>query len=306
MIYFARAAVKECGISENRSMRKAWRRTRACVIIRPMETIKRFLQLLGLIKDRRLREIQSRQNACAICSPEKLQTWQDFVAYIDLLVSSPDSPARGILNAIISRQNSTNADRLTFFGELHASRSDWAEILRFADLPIQFAAETFELLSTEFAKTQTFHQQIGLINSCFQAADPTHVEMLFLLIEGNVERYPQPHTSDAEQLVAREMAARQKLAALLNQEMNDELRWWVIRTINSASGPARRFLSATTRNRQDLRLQCMLLPRLLKTGFEWATKFGKASQDEIESMQSHLYASRLTEMLELTAPVSGS
>ena len=269
-----------------------------------MEAIKRFLQLLGLIKDRRLREIQSRQNAGATCSPEELQTWHDFVAYIDLLTSSPDYPARNILNAIIARHSSTNADRLAFFSELQASRSDWAEILRFADLPIRFTAETFELLSAEFAKAQTFDQQIELISSCFQAADPTHVEMLFLLIEGNIERYPRPQTSQAAKLVARERSAREKLVDLLNQEMNDELRWWVIRTINSASGPARKFLCASTRNRQDLRLQCMLLPRLLKTGFEWATKFGTAGQEEIESMQSHLYASRLTEMLELTAPAS--
>lgn len=269
-----------------------------------MEAIKRFLQLLGLIKDRRLRDIQSRQNACAICSPEDLQAWHDFVAYTDLLASSPDYPARRILNAIISQHGSTNADRLAFFSELRASRSDWAEILRFADLPIQFAHETFELLSAEFAKAQTFDQQIGLINSCFQAADPTHAEMLFLLIEGNIERYPQPQTSQAAKLVAREHSAREKLTDLLSRDMNDELRWWLIRTINSASGPARNFLNASTRNRQDLRLQCMLLPRLLKTGFEWAAKFGGASQDEIESMQSHLYASRLTEMLELTAPAS--
>ncbi len=271
-----------------------------------MEAIKRFLQLLGLVKDRRLREIQSRQNACAICSPEELQAWHDFVAYIDLLTSSPDYPARGILNAIISRHGLSNAEKLAFFSELQASRSDWAEILRFADLPIQFAHETFELLSAEFAKAQTFDQQIELINSCFQAADPTHAEMLFLLIEGNIERYPQPQTSQAVKLVARERSAREKLTDLLSREMNDELRWWLIRTINSASGPARSFLSASTRNRQDLRLQCMLLPRLLKTGFEWATKFSSASHEEAESMQSHLYASRITEMIELTALSSGS
>ena len=271
-----------------------------------MEAIKRFLQLLGLIKDRRLREIQSRQNACAICSAEELQAWHDFVAYIDLMASSPDYPARDILNAIISRHNSNNAEKLVFFSELQASRSDWAEILRFADLPIQFAAETFELLSAEFSKAQTFNQQIELISNCFQAADPTHVEMLFLLIEGNIERYPQPQTSQATELVARESSAREKLIELLNKEMNDELRWWLIRTINGASGPARKFLRETTRNRNDLRLQCMLLPRLLKTGFEWATKFGAAGQDEIESMQSHLYASRLTEMIELTAPASAA
>jgi len=271
-----------------------------------MEAIKRFLQLLGLIKDRRLREIQSRQNACAICSPEELQAWQDFVAYIDLLASSPDYPARGILNAIISRHDLNNAEKIAFFSELQASRNDWAEILRFADLPIQFAAETFELLSAEFARTQTFDQQIELIRSCFKAADPTHVEMLFLLIEGNIERYPQPHTSQATGLVARERSAREKLTELLNQEMNDELRWWLIRTVNGASGPARRFLCASMRNRNDLRLQCMLLPRLLKTGFEWAAKFGGANHDEIESMQSHLYASRLTEMLELTTFSSAS
>lgn len=271
-----------------------------------MEAIKRFLQLLGLIKDRRLREIQSRQNACAICSPEELQAWHDFVAYIDLLASSPDYPTRSILKSIIARHGSTNADKLAFFSELLASRSDWAEILRFADLPIQFAQETFEILSAEFAKATTAQAQIEIISNFFQVADPTHVEMLFLLIEGNVERYPRPQTSQAIELVARERSAREKLADLLSREMNDELRWWLIRTINSACGPAREFLRETTRNRHDLRLQCMLLPRLLKTGFEWATKFGTASQDEIESMQSHLYASRLTEMLELTAPASAA
>jgi hypothetical protein len=129
--------------------------------------------------------------------------------------------------------------------------------------------------------------------------------MLFLLIEGSIERYPEPQTSRAKELVLREKAAKHKLSELLGCEMSDEIRWWLIRTINSSSGPAQTFLELIAKNRKDERLQCMLLPRLLKTGFEWAEKFGGQPLEDVESMQSHMLASRLCRLIELTESTAG-
>ncbi len=265
-----------------------------------MEAIKRFLQLLGVIKDRRLKEIQAGQSPCASCSPEELQSWQDFVAYIDLLETSPDYPARKVLSELISMRANDLPERLAFFHRLLGSRSDWSEILRFAELPIQFAQDTFELINAEFAKARDIDEQTAIIARFFNSADPTHLEMLFLLIEGNIERQPQPQTSQAFALVERERAARTRLRELLNGDLDDALRWWLIRTINAAIGPAQVFLKETVKNRRDLRLQCMLLPLLLKTGFEWAGRFGGQTGEEVVSMQSHMYASRIGRLIELT------
>ncbi len=267
-----------------------------------MESVIRFLQLLGIIKDRRLKEIQNGPSNCATCSPAELQAWQDFIAYIDLLAASPDYPARKILIELFEKPSRNLGERLAFFHKLLLSRNDWADVLRFAELPIQFVQDTFEQLNAAFAKAKSFSDQTALIANRFTAADPTHIEMLFLLVEGSIERQPQPQTKQAGELVEREKAVRMRLKELLSGDMSDELRWWLIRTINSATGPAQAFLKETVKNRRDLRLQCMLLPMLLKTGFEWAEKFGTQATEEIESMQSHMYASRVSRLIELVEP----
>lgn len=265
-----------------------------------MEALKKFLQLLGIIKDIRIKELRDGAAACAVCSSTELQTWHDFTALIDLLVAAPEHPARLKLHEMIAINSGLLTERLAFFKKLSESRHDWTEILRFAELPILFNHLTFERLNAEFASAGSVDEQINIIDSSFQTADPTHVEMLFLLVEGSIERHPEPLTSRVKELVRREKAARHKLSELLSGEMNDELRWWLIRTINSSSGTAQAFLELIARNRKDDRLQCMLLPRLLKIGFEWAEKFGGQTLEETESMQSHMFANRLCRLIELT------
>ena len=266
-----------------------------------MEAIRRFLQLLGIIKDRRLKSIQNGSGGCATCTPEELKTWQNFVAWIDLLEASSEHPAR-IMLADLLKPGKAMAEQLAMFHNLLRSRDDWGEVLRFAELPIQFASETFELLNSEFARAVNFNDQVAIIGNCFTTADPTHTEMLLLLIEGSVERQPQPQTSQAAELVKRERAARQRLTMLLHGEMSDALRWWLIRTINCTVGAARSFIRETVKSRRDVRLQCMLLPMLLKTGFEWAGRCDRLTGDTGESMQSHMYANRINSLTELIEP----
>ncbi|HNX75866.1 MAG TPA: hypothetical protein PLM07_02905 [Candidatus Rifleibacterium sp.] len=266
-----------------------------------MEAIRRFLQLLGIIKDRRLKTIQNGSGGCATCTPEELKTWQDFVAWIDLLEASSEHSAR-VLLAELLKPGKAMAEQLAMFQNLVRSRDDWGEVLRFAELPIQFAPEAFELLNSEFARAVNISDQIAIIGNSFAAADPTHTEMLLLLIEGSVERQPQPQTRQAAELVERERAARERLKMLLQGEMSDVLRWWLIRTINCTVGAARSFIRDTVKSRRDLRLQCMLLPMLLKTGFEWAGRCDRATDETGESMQSHMYAHRLNSLIELIEP----
>jgi hypothetical protein len=123
--------------------------------------------------------------------------------------------------------------------------------------------------------------------------------MLFMLVEGNIERKPQPQTVQACALIERERAARAKLAELFSGPFNDDLRWWLIRTINSSSGPAQAFLKETVKTRNDLRLRCMLLPMLLKAGFEWAGKFAGKTCEETSSIQSHMYENRINRLINL-------
>lgn len=267
-----------------------------------MEALKRFLQLLGIIKDRRQKEALTGRQNCAISTPQELQAWNDFTAYIDLLTSDPAYPSRRILDKIVSGSAADVVSRLEVFRKLLRSRDDWSEVLRFADLPIQFDYDTFELLTTEYAQARTVIEQTALIPVLFNVVDPTHLEMLYLLIEGAIERQPQPKTKRAFELIEREKAARTRIRELLSGELNDPLRWWLIRTINGTSGSAQVFLKETVRNRRDLRLQCMLLPILLKTGFEWAEKFADNEGEAIESMQSHQYASRISRLIELIEP----
>ncbi len=266
-----------------------------------MEALRRILKLLGIIKDRRLKEIQNDQNCFTTCSAEELQAWQDFVAWIDLLEASPDNPARRLLAEILLPCGSIS-ERLLFFQSRQRARDDWADILRFADLPIQFGQNTFEALNAEFARAGTIKDQIAIINSFFSTADPTHAEMLLLLIEGKADRRMPPQTKQAAELFERETAVRDRLKSLLDGELSDILRWWLIRSVNSAVGASQIFLRDTVKNRRDLRLQCMLMPILLKTGFEWASRSEGQTADFTESMQSHMYANRIARLAELIEP----
>lgn len=267
-----------------------------------MEIIKKFLKLLGVIKDRRLKEIQAGRYNCATCTPLELQAWQDFIAYIDLLESDKNYPARKTIAEVVSQNSTEITGRLEIFKRLLQSRDDWSEILRFAELPIQFDYDTFEQLTTDYATAKTVHEQTAIIPRLFNATDPTHLEMLFLLIEGVIERQPQPQTQQFCELIEREKSARVCLKQLIEAPLNDPLRWWLIRTINSATGSAQAFLKETVKKRHDIRLQCMLLPMLLKIGFEWAEKFGDNNREATESMQSHQFASRISRLIELIEP----
>ncbi len=264
--------------------------------------IRKISQLLTKLRDRRAAARYGDADICAPCTMSiaefPQQAWQDFLGYVDEAQSNRESRSRDCLQQLVKMQSETESERIAFFAGLAENADEWRAVLSFADIPAQFDNDLFDDITSQFGKAKSVAEQTEMIPKLFASADPTRLELLSLLLEGDVKRYPQPSSPGTSELVEREKAARTKLSELLTGGLTDAIRWWLIRAIACAPAPARSFLKSRLPDRQDERLACMTLPVLLKAGFVLVKS--KITQDHprLDQIQ-RLYSGQLTRLTEI-------
>ena len=262
-----------------------------------MELIKKISQLLTKLRDRKAAARYGEANICAPCviyaAEFPVQAWQDFVGYVDESQKNPDSSSRSYLQRL-STINSQD-DCLNFFAGLAQSSEEWRPIASFADIPVLFDNDLFDSVTSEYEKARNVSEQTAMVAKLFGEANPTILEMLSLMLEGDIERYPQPVSATAQELVNREMAARAQLTELLSGTWSDEVRWWLIRSIACAAAPARSFLKGRLLDNRDERLACMTFPALLKAGFSLLKSHDSHDHPKADQLQK-LYSGQLTRL----------
>ncbi|EKD80979.1 MAG: hypothetical protein ACD_39C02062G0004, partial [uncultured bacterium] len=225
-----------------------------------MELIRKISLLLTKLRDRKAAARYGDADICAPCvirvAEFPLQAWQDFVGYVDEAQKNPDSSSRNCLQRLSALNADSQSDCLDFFSGLARNSDEWRPVLSFADIPAQFDNDLFDTITSEYDKAKSVAGQTAMIPELFCKADPTSLELLCLLLEGDIERHPQPFAPTVQELVEREKAARKQLAELLSGPWSDEVRWWLIRSIACAAAPARSFLKGRLLENRDERLAC--------------------------------------------------
>lgn len=263
-----------------------------------MELIKNLSQLLTKLRDHKAARYRD-ENISAPCvirvAEFPLQAWQDFVGYVDEAQKDPECSCRDHLKQLAKLNSNSETHCLDFFADLARNTATWRPIVKFAEIPAQFDNELFDSIISEYGKARSIAEQIKMIPTLFASADPTRLELLCLLLEGDIERHPQPFTPTVKELVEREKAARAQLAALLADGWSDEVRWWLIRSLTSSAAPARSFLRSCLPANHDKRMVCMAFPILLKAGF--ALLKSHSDQSDPKSGQAQkLYSGQLNRL----------
>jgi len=271
-----------------------------------MELIRKIASLLSRVRDRRVAAKYCDTDVwapCQVCAEEfPQQAWRSFLCYLDKTQQNPDCKSRDCLHKLACLHNASEKKYLDFFYALAENKEEWRSILNFADIPAQFDNELFDDIASEFSRARNISEQTKMIPGLFASADPTRLELLSLLLEGNIERYPQPSTTIVSELVEREKAARTQLSLLLTENWTDEIRWWLVRALACSTAAARNFLKNQIPEKHDERLTCMTLPILLKTGFA-LIRNQQNQNDPKAGQRQKLFSGQLTR---LTAIIGNS
>ncbi|PKL48196.1 MAG: hypothetical protein CVV42_10460 [Candidatus Riflebacteria bacterium HGW-Riflebacteria-2] len=264
-----------------------------------MELIRKISQLLTKLRDRRAAVRYGEADVCAPCpmivTEFPQQAWQDFLGYVDEAQNNRECTSRDCLQKLVRMQSESEKERIAFFAGLAENADEWRPILSFAEIPAQFDNDLFETITSEFDKAKSVVEQTEMIPKLFANADPTRLELLSLLLAGDIERHPQPSSPTAKELVEREKAVRNQLSELLSGDLTDEVRWWLIRAIACSEAPARSFLKSRLPGNQDERLACMALPVLLKAGFALLKSRSNHDNPKLDQVQQ-MYSGQLTRL----------
>ncbi|MBU1106490.1 MAG: hypothetical protein KKB51_07495 [Candidatus Riflebacteria bacterium] len=267
-----------------------------------MELIRKISQQLSKLRDRKAAVKYGEADVSAPCviniEEFPLLTWQNFLSYVDEAQNSPDSRCRNCLQRLGSMNTDSQNEYFNFFNGLAKNSDEWRPVLSFAEIPAQFDNDLFDSITSEYSKAKSVAEQTGMISTLFCTADPTSLELLCQLLEGNVERYQQTISPAFQDLVVREKAARDQLDKMLSESWTDEIRWWLIRSIANAAFPVRNFLKSRVPESSDDRLACMTFPILLKAGFALLKNLNNMENPKAEQLQK-LYSGQLTRLTDI-------
>jgi len=264
-----------------------------------MELIIKISQLLARLRDRRAAARYGDADVCARCTMSVTefpqQAWQDFLGFVDEAHNNRKSSIHECLQSLVRMQSEDESTRIAFFAGLAENADEWRPLLRFAEIPAKFDNDLFDQLTSEFSKAKSVTEQTAKIPELFASADPTRLELISLLLTGDIERHPQPVSPKIKELVDREKAARYQLSVLLAGQLTDSVRWWLIRAIACSEAPVRSFLKSRLSENHDERLACMALPVLLKAGFA-LLKSNDTSDNPRSDQAKKTYAGQLTRL----------
>lgn len=241
-----------------------------------MELIQKILQALGKLKQKKqsadLAGGTQPDKSCQLLQGDfPAQQWADFIGFIDSFVQNRNSFEHDVLQRIISASFSSQESLLELFQDLGNS-SDWQPLLSFSDLPVEYDNDALDAAMSDYAAADPAVRHIAAIPAIFKQLNPTNLELLTMLLDGDIERYPSATSAPIKRLVDRESAARARIAELLDMPWNDAIRWWLVKSTNNLPAAARKFIRNTIKSRKDCRMEGMALVMLLRFGLEWAAK----------------------------------
>lgn len=269
-----------------------------------MELIRKILQALARLKQKKQRAdlagiAQSAKNCQLLNGDFPVQQWTDFIGFIDDFEKNSSSFEHDALQKIICASFSSQESLLELFQELGNS-SDWQPMLSFSDLPVDYDNEALDSAMSDYAAADPAVRHIEAIPAIFKQLNPTNLELLTMLLDGDIERYPSATSAPIKRLVDRENAARNQIAALLDMPWNDMIRWWLVKSTNNLPKAGRTFIRNIIKTRKDSRLEGMALVMLLRYGLEWAAKHPRRIEKTVaDFFYTREYSSRIESLVGL-------
>jgi len=269
-----------------------------------MELIRKILQALAQLKQKKqsaaLARVIQPDNSCQLLKGDfPAQQWADFIGFIDGFVQNNSSIEHDVLQKIVCASFSSQESLLELFQEI-GNNSDWQPMLSFSDLPVDYDNEALDAAMSDYAAADPTVRHIEAIPTIFKQLNSTNLELLTMLLDGDIERYPSATSAPIKRLVDRENAARAQIAALLDMPWNDMIRWWLVKSTNNLPAAGRTFIKNTIKTRKDCRLEGMALVMLLRFGLEWAAKHPQRIEKTVaDFFYTREYSSRIESLVGL-------
>lgn len=259
-----------------------------------MELIRRITGALRHLQKKKLADSSSDEFTSTF---EEKQI--ELTDYLDSYEKNHELIDHQILRHIAETVRNKPEQLYEFFSEL-CQKGSWMTHLSLSELSVQYDSAILDEKMLRFSRTETIHQQIFTISEAFSELNPTNLELLAMLLDGDPERFPQAATEKIRALIERETAARTQLEKLLRMPWNDQVRWWLVKSVTNLSPAARNFIQQTAKGRKDLRLNAMILIMLLKNGLEWAARYPAGLDKTVaELFFSQTYHDRIVNLVKL-------
>lgn len=232
-----------------------------------MELIRKISQALRHLQEKKLSENRTEELFADL--EEKHIA---LAGYLDRYEKDHELIDHQILKRIAETSRQSPEKLYDTFAEI--SRCDsWHLQTSLADIPVKYDCTVLDEKMLIFSQSETIAEQTDAIAQSFSELNPTNLELLAMLLDGDAQRFQQPASEKMKLLIERENVARSQLEKLLNKPWSDHIRWWLVKSVNNLSPAARNFIQQTARERKDMRLNAMILIMLLKTGLEWASVY---------------------------------
>ncbi len=259
-----------------------------------MELIRRITGALRHLQKKKL--AQNTAEEFAVDFEEKQIELKD---YLDSYEKNHELVDHQILKHIAETARNRPEELYNLFSDL-CQRGSWLTHLSLSELSVQYESAVLDEKMQRFSKTETIPQQISAISETFSELNPTNLELLAMLLDGDSERFPQATTEKIRILIDRETAARAQLEKLLSLPWNDQIRWWLVKSVANLSSAARNFIQQTAKGRKDLRLNAMIFIMLMKNGLEWAARYPSGLDKTVaELFFSQNYHDRIINLVRL-------
>lgn len=227
-----------------------------------MELIRKISQALRHLKEKKLSE--------HITEELLTDTEEKYIAltnYLDRYEKDHALIDHQILKRIAETSRQSPEKLYDTFVEIGKCES-WHLQTFLADIPVKYDCTVLDEKMLVFSRSETIAEQTDAIFSSFSELNPTNLELLAMLLDGDAQRFQQTTSERLKLLIERENVARIQLEKLLNKPWDDEIRWWLAKSIHNLSPAARSFIQQTAGERKDMRLNATVLIMLLKTGLE--------------------------------------
>jgi hypothetical protein len=269
-----------------------------------MELIKKIIRALVDVRKKKIAAADFQPDGDHRVSIFTENEWQKFLSFIDSYEQNINDSNRVLLQRIIEAGSISHNAMLQLFNEL-ATDSNPEQLLCFAELPVNYDSVILEQTMEAYGKLKTVEEQIQAIPQIFASASPTTLELLSMFLDGDSERYPDATSNSIRLLVERETVCRNQLEKLLSQPVNDNVRWWLIKSTGNLSFSARSFFRNRQVSKNDLRLECMALTAIIRLGLAWTLKQPHGLEQSVaELFFAHEYPQRIIELLSLTGRYS--
>jgi len=259
-----------------------------------MELIKKISQALRHLQEKKLAD-SSMEGLPAGVEEKQIA----LSSYLDLYEKDQELVDHQILKRLAAVCRHKPEELYETFSELSRCNS-WHLQISLSEIPVKYDCVILDEKMHIFSRSETIAEQTSAIPETFSEPNPTNLELLAMLLDGDADRFQQATSEKLKLLIDRENTARTQLEKLLKHPWNDEIRWWLVKSVTNLAPAARSFIQQTASTRKDLRLNAMVLIMLLKTGLEWSAVYpSDISKTVAEFFFAQNYNDRIMNLIKL-------